>query len=296
MINKPVSSQRNENSVNRNVVPNPVVSGADVQNSGAEVQKKSYMAYPRPVIQNSPISNTDPQIPAFRQNNDAKIGEVVFATNEKLSNLGENSQVENKSMDFVKSKLAQNNGMVVGDANHALDLTPTFLARNMDELKNSNVKQIYLEYFRPENQQALDRYFEKGDNLSELATISVTQTPNSNPLPLVQKAKENGIRCFGINAKGTPIERNKAWSETVSKNSQSLKDGEKYVLLCGSGHLQGGMNFDFGGGNSIEELLKVPALKTKDSIVNQNSDRIFEYNKFNQINDNYAQLVFPEVE
>ena len=287
--NKSVSFQKLEDNANKNVVSNPVVSGAAVQNVGMEMPSK----YPTPVIQKTKMP---PQIPVFRQDIAAKVGETIFTTTEKLSNLGENSEVESKAMDFLNAKLSQNKGVVVGDANHSCDLTPNFLARNMESLKENNVKQLYLEYFRPENQPALDRYFEKGDNISELGEILVKQSPDAylNPLPLVQKAKENGIRCFGINEKGTPIERNKAWGETVAKNSQNLKDNEKYLLMCGSGHLQGGMDFKFKDGNSIEEILKVPALRTSESIIRTNSDKIFEYNKYNQMGDSYAQLVFPE--
>lgn len=286
--NKPVSSQKIENTATKSVVSNPVVSEAAVQDA------VKVNAYPRPVIQKAKMP---PQIPVFKQDIAAKVGETIFTTTEKLSNLGENSEVESKAMDFLNAKLSQSKGVVVGDANHSSDLTPTFLTRNMESFKANNVKQIYLEYFRPENQPALDRYFEKGDNLSELGEILVQQSPDGylNPLPLVQKAKENGIRCFGINTKGTTIERNKAWVSVIEKNFSSLKTDEKYLVLCGSGHLQGSMNFNFGGGNSIEELLNnAPALRTSDSIIRTNSDRIFEYNKFNQISDNYAQLVFPE--
>lgn len=288
--NKPVPAQKIENSANKSAVSNPVVSGAAVADSGSGIVN----SYPRPVIQKTKMP---PQVPAFRQDIAAKVGETIFTATEKLSNLGENSEVETKAMDFLNAKLSQSKGVVVGDANHASDLTPNFLARNMESFKKNNVKQIYLEYFRPENQPALDRYFEKGDNLSELGEILVQQSPDGylNPLPLVQKAKENGIRCFGINAKGTPVERNKAWVGVIEKNFSSLKPDGKYMVLCGSGHLQGGMNFNFGGGNSIEELLNnAPALRTSDSVIKTNSDRIFEYNKFNQISENYAQLVFPE--
>lgn len=287
--NKPVSTQNIKNNADKTAVPNPVANAQKVQGINTDVP----LAYPRLVIIQS---NIQPPNGSLQQDMAAKVGEVLCVTAEKLSDFGENSEVEAKAMGFAKTKLSQSKGLVVGDANHACDLTPNFLARNMEDLKSSKVKQIYLEYFRSENQPALDRYFEKGDNLSELGEILVKQSPCGclNPLPLVQKARENGVKCFGINSKGTPIERNKSWSEIVVKNSQKLDEGEKYLLMCGSGHLQGGMNFDFNGGSSIEELLQVPALRTSDTIIRANSDKIFEFNKFQQINDNYAQLVFPE--
>ena len=167
---------------------------------------------------------------------DANLANYLRIIEERITQgFGKNTRQEARGLNFIKKKLDTCNGIILGDGDHNTTYQHDFLSRNLDALKAKGVKKIYLEFLANTHADALNRFYETGDisDLTRILTLQVNTAEGA--LPLIKLCREKGIRCYDLDIRiNNFIERSKYWAQRVS---QTNPDGDKYILVGGSGHL-----------------------------------------------------------
>ena len=149
--------------------------------------------------------------------------------------------------DIASSELADYQGLFLGDAHGVLSVSE-WLTEHLDEFKEQNVKQLYMEMVRSDHQFLVDDYY-NGVEGAEVRLQAYLEERWGHKSPgtgmayfdIIETAKENGIKVCGIdnNVIGNArLERsNPHWDGVIDKHSQELGQNEKFLIFGGSGHI-----------------------------------------------------------
>lgn len=171
--------------------------------------------------------------------------------------VGSDGRIKGTTLDLTSQLLAKNQGVFIGEK-HKNTMARDFLRDNMSSLKSQGVKAVFLECIEKKNQGFVDAFYQAktpADEQKALARLeSVLQsTWGHDPkgyVALMQSAKQNGVRVFGIDERKGPFAgrvpedttrettwRNQFWARTTNEvMSKEFSNRDKFVLLGGNAH------------------------------------------------------------
>lgn len=185
--------------------------------------------------------------------------DIIIAANQKVKqsvtkNPEPNRQINTDSADLISQLLSGKKkdkngatGVFIGDL-HGYFNCPEFLTDNMSKFKKAGLNKIFMEMFRAEDKEILNRYYNNKASDDELIAYlkdGWEKKPGTAKryFEVVKAAKANGIRVYGIDEPKKdffekPIEQrlqrsNPFWKRQILKNS-TPKD--KYIVFGGAGH------------------------------------------------------------
>ena len=243
------------------------------------------------IYQNSLLQGTTPKLSfndkyqEYTYNQLSMINNLQDRVNEKIiSGYEQNTINETKGINFILNKLKDGNNIVLGDGNHTETIQHDFIAKNLDELYDNGVREIYLEFIKNTEYWALDKFYETGD-ISELARLKMNDVDNpESVLALIKLCKEKGIRCYAMNnPKGSLISRNQDWANVVKRTNHN----QRYILVGGSAHLSTNL-----GDQGIDKLLgdNISVLELNNSL--NSSRKVVEEPNYEELTENYARITY----
>jgi len=142
---------------------------------------------------------------------------------------GNNCHAEEKAIGLINNLLENNKGIIIGDCDY-LPYAKKFIARNIKQLKEMNVKHLFLDFENCKNTQGM-----------------------------ILQAQENDIQVIGIKL---PVENSEIqpWVKLIKNFYNGIGNNEKFIILCKSNRISN--NAPGYSGAGIESLLKMPAIST----------------------------------
>lgn len=200
---------------------------------------------------------------------------------------GSDGRIKGTTLDLTSQLLSKNQGVFIGET-HANPMARDFLRSDMPSLKQQGVKALFVECIEKKNQGFLDAFYRSktpADEQRALARLeSVLQSTwgydTQGYMALIQSAKQNGVRVFGIDERKGPFAnrvpedgtrettwRNQFWARATNDvMSKEFGKQDKFVVLGGSGHSGGKLSYSNEGQGSVpiygaDYALQIPTIR-----------------------------------
>ncbi len=178
--------------------------------------------------------------------------------------VGNDGRITGTPLDLTSKLLVKNQGVFIGEK-HSDSMARDFLRTNMPSLKSQGVKAVFLECIEKKNQGLINAFYDAKTPANEQKALArlesaLEATWGHDPkgyVDLIQSAKTNGVRVFGIDERNGPFSgrvpedntrgstwRNQFWARTTNEvMSKQFNNRDKFVLLGGNAHAAGKLSY-----------------------------------------------------